>query len=99
MGKLYFATVVSLAIAALVVQAQNAPAPQAPTADPYANNPDPGASQFPLAAPAGKDSGALQTAPPGAVNQGPFDPGHLEVRTRVRRRPRARRSGIRSSSR
>ena len=29
--------------------------------------------QFPLAAPAGKDSNARQVAPPGAVNQGPFD--------------------------
>ncbi|MFO1184693.1 MAG: aldolase/citrate lyase family protein [Bauldia sp.] len=28
----------------------------------------------PLSAPAGKDSGALKTALPGAVNQGPFDP-------------------------
>jgi 4-hydroxy-2-oxoheptanedioate aldolase len=32
-----------------------------------------GPTQFPLAAPAGKDSGALQHAPPGAVNQGPYD--------------------------
>jgi 2-keto-3-deoxy-L-rhamnonate aldolase RhmA len=74
-GKLFLATVVSLAIGAFAVLAQNAPAPapQAPTADPYANNPNPGA-QFPLAAPAGKDSGARQTAPAGAVNQGPFDP-------------------------
>jgi 2-keto-3-deoxy-L-rhamnonate aldolase RhmA len=31
-------------------------------------------SQFPLAAPAGVDSNARQVAPPGAVNQGPFDP-------------------------
>jgi len=31
------------------------------------------AQSFPLAAPAGKDSNARQTAPPGAVNQGPFD--------------------------
>ena len=30
--------------------------------------------QFPLAAPAGKDSGARKAAPAGAVNQGPFDP-------------------------
>jgi 2-keto-3-deoxy-L-rhamnonate aldolase RhmA len=30
--------------------------------------------QFPLAAPAGKDSGARSAAPAGAVNQGPFDP-------------------------
>src|SRR6478672_9499882 len=74
MGKLFVPTVVLLAIAALAIHAQNAPAPQAPTADPYANNPNPGSSQFPLAAPAGKDSGALQKAPPGAVNQGPYDP-------------------------
>jgi 2-keto-3-deoxy-L-rhamnonate aldolase RhmA len=51
------------------------PAQPAPSADPYANNPNPGATQFPLAAPAGKDSGARATAPAGAVNQGPFDPG------------------------
>jgi len=75
MKKLVFATVVGLAIGAFAIRAQNAPAPQTPTADPYANNPNAGASQFPLAAPAGKDSGALQTAPPGAVNQGPFNPG------------------------
>ena len=43
-------------------------------ADPYANNALPGTTTFPLAAPAGKDSNALQLAPPGAVNQGPFDP-------------------------
>ena len=30
-------------------------------------------SQFPLAAPAGVDSNARQVAPPGAVNQGPYD--------------------------
>src|SRR5437764_9791749 len=45
-----------------------------PNADPYANNAAPGATQFPLAAPSGKDSNALNAAPPGAVNQGPFDP-------------------------
>ncbi|MEQ1948216.1 MAG: aldolase/citrate lyase family protein [Bryobacteraceae bacterium] len=48
-------------------------APPKPTADPYANNPDPGKLQFPLAAPAGKDTGAITTAPANAVNQGPFD--------------------------
>jgi len=31
------------------------------------------AASFPLAAPAGNDSNARQVAPPGAVNQGPFD--------------------------
>src|SRR4051812_18922317 len=30
-------------------------------------------NQFPLAAPAGRDSNALQVAPPGAVNQGAYD--------------------------
>src|SRR5437016_2042677 len=30
-------------------------------------------NKFPLAAPAGKDSNARQVAPPGAVNQGPYD--------------------------
>jgi 2-keto-3-deoxy-L-rhamnonate aldolase RhmA len=57
---------------------QGTQSPQAPrqpaTADPYAKNPSPGASQFPLAAPAGQDSHAITTPPPGAVNQGPFDP-------------------------
>jgi 2-keto-3-deoxy-L-rhamnonate aldolase RhmA len=75
----------ALGIVALVAQSQQprqsqqgTQSPQAPrqpaTADPYAKNPPPGASQFPLAAPAGQDSHAITTAPPGAVNQGPFDP-------------------------
>jgi 2-keto-3-deoxy-L-rhamnonate aldolase RhmA len=51
-------------------QGQN-PAGQTPTAlDPYANNPDAGKMKFPMAAPAGKDSGAIRTALPGGVNQG-----------------------------
>ena len=45
-----------------------------PTADPYANNADAGKLKFPLAAPAGKDSGAITNAPPNAVNQGTLDP-------------------------
>ena len=50
------------------------PGRQAPaTADPYANNPDAGKTQFPLAAPAGKDSGAIMHALPGGVNQGMID--------------------------
>ncbi len=81
---------VAVAAAALVAQSQsqppaNAPAQTppdnrgaqpkpAPTADPYINNPAAGTSQFPLAAPAGKDSGARNTPPAGSVNQGPFDP-------------------------
>jgi len=62
-------------IVAIVAQGQT-PAPQtpAPSADPYANNAAPGATQFPLAAPAGKDSGAKLTAPAGALNTGPFNP-------------------------
>ncbi len=50
-----------------------ASAPRPSTADPYFNAADPSKLSFPLAAPAGKDSGALQTAPKGAVNTGPFD--------------------------
>ncbi|MGE3707018.1 MAG: HpcH/HpaI aldolase/citrate lyase family protein [Vicinamibacterales bacterium] len=46
---------------------------QTPNADPYASNPDAGSQKFPLAAPAGVDSGARTNAPAGAVNQGPFD--------------------------
>ena len=44
-----------------------------PNADPYANNAAPGTLKFPLAAPAGKDSGAITNAPAGAVNQGIID--------------------------
>lgn len=61
----------------LAGQAQNSQAPgrpPAPNADPYANNPDAGTQKFPLAAPAGKDSGAATTPPAGAVNQGPVNP-------------------------
>ena len=39
------------------------PARSRPSADPYANNPEAGKQQFPLAAPAGKDSGAKTTPP------------------------------------
>lgn len=64
-----------LGIFALQAQAQAPAAGQRPpSADPYANNPDAGKQEFPLAAPAGKDSGAINTPLPGSVNQGPFDP-------------------------
>src|SRR5262245_54756349 len=69
---------VVLVFAAFAFEDQNPPArPQQPTstADPYANNAAPGATAFPLAAPAGKDSNAKMVAPAGATNQGPFDPG------------------------
>lgn len=72
-----------LVLSALVLEAQG-PAPQAPaparpqtpapSADPYANNAAPGASEFPLAAPAGTDSRAREVAPAGAANSGRFDP-------------------------
>ena len=54
---------------------QNPPPAQAPkaNADPYANNADAGKLRFPLAAPAGRDSGAIKTALPGAANVGTFD--------------------------
>ena len=42
-------------------------------ADPYANNAAAGTMKFPLAAPAGVDSKAIEKAPAGAVNQGKFD--------------------------
>lgn len=63
-----------LATAAFAAQTQNPPAQPPPSADPYLNDPAAETSQFPLAAPAGKDSNARMVAPPGAVNQGPFDP-------------------------
>jgi hypothetical protein len=49
---------VALGVAAFAVRAQNPPSQP----------------QFPLAAPAGRDSNARTVAPPGAVNQRPFDP-------------------------
>jgi 2-keto-3-deoxy-L-rhamnonate aldolase RhmA len=60
------------AFAPFQARAQSTPAPKT-SADPYANNPDAGKLSFPLAAPAGKDSGAMKTALPGAANVGPFD--------------------------
>ena len=68
------ALVVAAGTVTLGAQAPNPSTQPAPTADPYANNPDAGTSQFPLAAKAGEDSGARTVPLPGAVNQGPFDP-------------------------
>src|SRR5215203_2544559 len=80
--KRALAIVATVSVVAAITLSAQAPTPQppgprpatTPTADPYANNPEAGKTQFPLAAPAGKDSGAKQTAPVGAVNQGVFDP-------------------------
>jgi 2-keto-3-deoxy-L-rhamnonate aldolase RhmA len=66
--------VCAAAIATLAAQTQNTPSQPPPTADPYANNPSAGTTNFPLAAPAGTDSNARNVAPPGAINQGPIDP-------------------------
>jgi 2-keto-3-deoxy-L-rhamnonate aldolase RhmA len=73
MRRLFVGTAVCAAIALVTLGAQ-APATAPATADPYAANPDAGTTQFPLAAPAGKDSNAKGVAPPGALNQGAFDP-------------------------
>ena len=79
MRQLLFAAVAcaALGVATFTAQTQapqTQPPPSTSTADPYANNARPGATTFPLAAAAGKDSNAKMTAPAGAVNQGPFDP-------------------------
>ena len=75
MRHLYLTVVVCAALGLASFEAQTPTQTQPPpTADPYANNANPGATQFPLAAPAGKDSNARMVAPPGAVNQGAFDP-------------------------
>ena len=68
----------ALGVGMLPLQAQQAggqtPGRQPPpTADPYANNAAAGTLKFPLAAPAGKDSGAITTALPNSVNQGAID--------------------------
>jgi 2-keto-3-deoxy-L-rhamnonate aldolase RhmA len=46
----------------------------AQNADPYANNAAAGSTQFPLAARPGQDSGAIKTAPAGAVNAAAVNP-------------------------
>ena len=71
----YAAPLALFGIVAFQSLGQTPPPGQTPraTADPYANNPDAGQLKFPLAAPAGKDSGAFKTSLPGAANIGPFD--------------------------
>ena len=74
MKRMLFAVALCAALGMVTFYAQ-APAGQKPaTADPYANNPEAGKQKFPLAAPAGKDSGAKTTAPAGSVNTGAIDP-------------------------
>lgn len=67
MKRLFYTVALSAALGAVAAQAQNAPPA---SADPYANNANAGTMKFPLAAPAGKDSGAMNKALPGAVNTG-----------------------------
>ena len=74
MKRMLFAVALCAALGMVTFYAQ-APAGQKPaTADPYANNPDAGKQKFPLAAPAGKDSGAKEKPLTGAVNTGSIDP-------------------------
>ena len=74
MKRLLLILALSATVGVVLFRAQGQQAqPPKPSADPYANNPDAGKLKFPLAAPAGKDSGALKTPLPGAANVGPFD--------------------------
>jgi len=74
MNRLLFGVALSAVMG--IAQGQNPPVaqPAKPNADPYANNAEAGKLQFPLAAPAGVDSGAMKTAPPGATNTAKIDP-------------------------
>ena len=71
------ALTIALAAVTLTLMGQNPPAGQRPAVgvDPYANNAAAGTTNFPLAAPAGKDSNARMQALPGAINQGAVTPG------------------------
>src|SRR5258708_38267652 len=75
MNRRFPVLVFMAALGPVVLHAQAQPQGQTPrpNADPYINNPDAGKTQFPLAAPAGQDSGAITKAPAGAVNQGTID--------------------------
>src|SRR5438309_2123542 len=79
MTRRFLLLVLSAALGFGVLQAQSqqpgssSRGGQAPTTDAHANNPDAGTINFPLAAPAGKDSGAITKAPAGAFNQGTID--------------------------
>lgn len=71
--KPLFPSLVLFGLSMAVSHATFAQQPPAPVADPYANNPNPEALSFPLAAPAGVNSGARENAPADATNTGPFD--------------------------
>ena len=75
MKRMFFAVAFAAALGMATFYAQAPAGGQKPaSADPYANNPDAGKQKFPLAAPAGKDSGAKDKPLPGAVNTGAVDP-------------------------
>ena len=73
MNRLLLTVAMSTTFGLVALQAQAPAQPPKPNADPYANNADAGRMQFPLAAPAGKDSGAMMTPLPGANNTGTFN--------------------------
>lgn len=73
MKRMIIAGAFAASLGMLMLQGQNPPAAR-PNADPYANNPDAGKMNFPLAAPAGRDSGAISTAPAGSNNKAAIDP-------------------------
>ena len=73
------ASIVAIVVGVVVtfVSAQNPPqgqAPRAPSQQDQATEDFAAPAAFPLAAPAGVDSRSITTAPPKAVNTGPFDP-------------------------
>jgi 2-keto-3-deoxy-L-rhamnonate aldolase RhmA len=61
------------ALPALLLMVQWQAKAQNASADPYLHNPTPDSMTFPLAAPKGKDSAAMESAPRGAVNQGAYN--------------------------
>jgi 2-keto-3-deoxy-L-rhamnonate aldolase RhmA len=74
MNRRFTAYLLAAVLGLVVVQAREtqAQAPP-PTADPYANNANAGTLKFPLAAPTGKDTDAINKPLSGGVNQGPID--------------------------
>src|SRR5471030_2626586 len=70
MKKQFLMAAMAAVVAIVAVGAQ---APQRPETPSATEDAVAAGGNFPLAAPAGKDSNAKNVAPPGAVNQGPFD--------------------------
>ncbi len=88
MKRMLFAVALCAALGMVTFYAQAPAGGQKPaSADPYANNPDAGKQKFPLAAPAGKDSGAKEKPLAGATQHRRHRPGDLEIRHRAPRPP------------